>query len=204
MRAAELQEMLTDRFRANSLHRLDRRYLGMSGVGLCVRDWYWSAVDPRPADILTWFAWTGYMHEAAILKFLGGGKFHEMELVAPWDERFQGHIDHQLDDGTLVEIKSVSWKRFVKMQERKKPRWKDRAQAQTYMRYGGFPHAILVYVPRDIPPWAWGEGRQLPFWCVGVKKSERWADELDAKARRVLACMDRGEPPVCECGRCKR
>ena len=144
------------------------------------------------------------MHEAEIMKLLGGSK-RVHELVAPWDKRFRGHTDHELEDGTLLEIKSVTWKLFARMQTNQKPRWKDRSQVQAYMRYGGFPHGILLYVPRDIPPWVWDgkDSTVKPFWCVGVKRNEKWMDELDERARRVLECMDRGEPPACECGHCK-
>ncbi|MEI6474569.1 MAG: hypothetical protein WCO75_04180, partial [Planctomycetota bacterium] len=35
----------------------------------------------------------------------------QRELIAPWDERFRGHIDGELD-GELIEIKSVNDDRF--------------------------------------------------------------------------------------------
>jgi hypothetical protein len=182
-------------------------------------------MDPIRDDLATWFAWTGYMHEVAVLKLMGDTvnqetrtredgtflkiqsiEYRPRELIAPWDDRYKGHIDHELGDGTLIEIKSVSFDTFSKMQEARKPRWKDRAQVQVYMRYGEFPHGILVYVPRDIPLWAWEKKANiaLPFWCVGVKRNERWMDEVDEKARTVLAAMSRGEPPTCTCKRCER
>jgi len=123
------------------------------------------------------------------------------ELVADFDERYRGHTDYELPDGTLVEIKSTRWDKFVEIVH-VKPRGNFRhiAQVQAYMRHGNYSHAILIYVARDMPHRDW----EFPFWCVDVPRDERLMDELDEKAKMILAAIDKGQPPDCTCRYCRR
>lgn len=72
MNAKELMEQVVKSFRSYGGH-IDRRgYLGMSGIGGCPRQQYFSVVNPEEADDrLQWYGWTGYTHEAAIKNLLG-------------------------------------------------------------------------------------------------------------------------------------
>ena len=201
MNASELHATLMERYRANSLYETDRHYLGMSGAGECPRKWYWRTVAPIASDAATWFAWAGYTWEARVLELLGVEQ-QSREIVASFDGHYRGHTDHEMPDGTLVEIKSVSWERYTKLVANQEPTLRNVMQCIAYMRHGGFPHAVLVYVARDIPPSAFSTEIPLPFVEFDVFNNTAMADVLDYKAKIVLTAMDRGEPPACSCGYC--
>jgi len=202
MNAAELRAKLLAVYEGSSLYQTNRDYLGMSGVGECPRAWYWRTVEPVPCRWEIWCAWTGYMHEARILELFEAGPMRR-EVVAEFDKRYRGHTDHEISDGTLIEIKSVSWAKYLRLFQARGDK-RNRAQCQAYMRHGKFPHAILIYVARDIPWEAFSGDVPLPFFTVDVWRDEAWMDELDNKARRLLACIDSQTPPPCTCGRCRR
>ncbi|MDY6877342.1 MAG: hypothetical protein SWK90_14220 [Chloroflexota bacterium] len=115
----------------------------------------------------------------------------ERELAAEWDERFRGHTDGELEDGTLLEIKSVSTGKFSEVKERKRAAQADYEQVQVYMLYGGYETAVVVYKCR-------GTGE---VWPVKVWAHEPTQQRLEDKARAVLAAVDVGERPECRCGR---
>jgi hypothetical protein len=211
MKAKDLKHRLIESLRTNGPHQEWRGYVGMSGIGGCPRDLYWRAIDPILAsDQLHWYGWSGYLHEAAlknllgahreaILTFLSGSLPVGRELIADFDPRYRGHTDHEAPDGTLIEYKSTGWNKFLKIQQRGAG-LRHIAQVQAYMRHGNYPNAIIVYVARDVPHREW----QIPFWCLDVERDERMMDELDEKARMVLAAVDVGIPPECTCNYCNR
>ena len=220
MKAKDVQMMLDTNLKAS--RGPPRTYLGMSNAGLCPRAWYWRTTGPRAYDVrMAFYGLVGYALEAAIVRHLGAEVvpakstddgfpiYGEMlirvnkELTASFDDRYKGHIDHELADGTLVECKSVTWAKFLKLQD-----WKTAAdnhipQVQAYMRHGEYEHAVIIYVPRDIDYNEYRTARQFPFYVVDVKKDNWLGARLEVKARKVLAAMDAKEPPQCTCKRCK-
>ena len=50
-----------------------RPYLGMSGIAGCPRKLYMEFMGGRkpPTDQQHWYCWTGYMHEAAVVRLAG-------------------------------------------------------------------------------------------------------------------------------------
>ena len=201
-------------------HIESRGYLGMSGIGYCPRDQYWRVVDPTPPDDrLHWYNWIGYTIEEAMCRLLRGAGFGlaeaagQLEIVADFDPRFRGHIDHLLiEDRTVVEIKSTYWAKFVRLRDSGLPMPAHYDQVQMYMRHGNFPQAVICYVARDIPHRDWdvgvapimGDDEYLAFWLVDVQPDPGRADELDAKAQEILYYIDLGVAPSCECNWCKR
>jgi hypothetical protein len=115
----------------------------------------------------------------------------ERELAAEWDERFRGHTGGELEDGTLLAIKSCSTERFRVVKERKRAAQPDYEQVQMYMLYGGYETAVVVYKCRET-----GEVWPIKVWGHGPTQ-----ERLVAKAKAVLAAVDVGERPVCGCGR---
>lgn len=202
MDAIALKDQLCSALREKSGLEPRRPYLGMSGIGRCPRKLYRDFLEGRdqPGDQQHWYCWTGYLHESGIIGLLGGVEKESVEVVAEFDRRFRGHTDHRMGPD-LVEIKSVEWRKFCRVRESNQAEFDHLAQVQMYLRHGKmWPQALVVYVARDVPYREW-EGP--PFWVVEVRPDERLADRLDEKARRVLAAIDSGEVPVCECGWCR-
>ena len=210
MNASQVQSLLMTNYRQKSQYAPRRDYLGMSGVGGCPREWYFRAVGDTEStqmekDRMAWYSMVGYALEDAVVKRLGGFQARR-SLVADFDSRYKGHTDHELRDGTLIEVKTVYWEKFLTLQDSGVGAEQNVAQCQAYMRHGDFPHAVLVYTPRDIPHNAWTQAyrNSLPFWCADVPRDEAIADRLDGKAKRVLAAMNANVPPMCTCGYCKK
>jgi len=206
MNAQEIQSKLLVGLAQDTKHE-HRDYVGMSGIGGCPREMYWRYMDPQPAEQrLLWYSWTGYMHEEAVLKLLGAEQVRR-DIVASFDDRYRGHTDHELPDGTLVEVKSVGWNKIVRLRGQRKASENNIAQVQAYMKHGGFEKGVIVYVARDIPHrefYKWKGDWLPPFWCVEVFPDTFVQDELDKKAKMVLTMIDRGVPPRCECRWCRR
>lgn len=216
MQARDLSARLTDWMRnpERDKNYEYRDYVGMSAIGGCPRQSYFRFMDPEPPDDrMNWYAWVGYTFEYAIVDLLKGAgfKFHpdveQHDLVANFDPRYRGHIDHLLADKTLIEIKSVYWDKYLRLREQGRPEALHYDQCQAYMRHGKFPRAIIIYTPRDIPHREWDDshrGNFLSFWTYDIFRNERRMDELDQKAKAILAAIDCREPPECTCRYCRR
>lgn len=216
--------------RAGMNRHEERQYLGMSNAGGCPRAAYWSMVDPKPPDrALTWYGFTGYGHEAMVKALLGAkvdavqtlldfsdSKIREFvgsniylaskEIIADFDPRYRGHLDLPMAD-MFVEIKSVGFKKWVFLVEQENGAKRNLAQVQAYMRHGGYDRCVLVYVARDVPHWDLYKsinGVYPPFFCLNVYPEPSWQDQLDEKAKMILAAVDTEEPPECTCRYCKR
>lgn len=184
-----------------------RTYLGMSSIGYCPRKIYFDLTRGRSFDDRdARMCYVGYLFErdlrerlitVGVLNHYGPlndpknpvGK----ELIAPFDNRFRGHTDGELDGETLLEIKSVSLRRFEEVDYNGVCINEHYAQVQCYMRYGHYAHTVLIYVCRD------------SFQHMLFDIPYRFADGevYEGKAKRILAALDRREAPRCTCQRCK-
>lgn len=214
MNATSLMAQMLDQFHELTPHKDYRNYVGMSGIGGCLYDLYMRAKHHiRSDDRLRWYGWQGQVHEAAVKRLLGletdamgtflGRPNPEHELIADFDDRYRGHYDAVARDGTLVEIKSVNWKRF-QMARATGAFDKHIAQVQAYMHHGDFDHCVIVYVCRDMPHKALFRPA-LPLWTVDVELAAEHAERLNHRAMDVLSALD-GEivPPSCTCTFCFR
>lgn len=215
MNSTNLMNQMIDRFRDElTPHRDHRGYVGMSGIGGCLYDLYMRAKHNIPSDDrLRWYGWMGQVHEAAVKRLLGleadamgtflGRPNPEHELIADFDDRYRGHYDAKMPDGTLVEIKSVNWRKFQQVCQRGAFD-KHVAQVQAYMAHGGFDHCVIVYVCRDVPHRALFSPTP-PLWTVDVELDAGFACALDEGAIGVLLALDGDiDPPLCTCGYCGR
>ena len=66
--------------------------------------------------------------------------------------------------------------------------------ADHYARRGDYERALIVYKVR-------ADGA---LWVVYVKRKDEIGDRVEDKARTVLEAVDRGLPPACTCGWCRR
>jgi len=174
----------------------ERGYLGMSQIWRCPAELYDFLVDGRgkPGGRQARYCYEGYLHQRDMMARLEGMEVLNgsgRELAAEWDERFRGHTEGELEDGTLLEVKSVSTERFAVVKERKRAAQSHYEQVQMYMLYGGYEEAVVVYKCRET-----GE-----VWPIKVWAHEPTQRRLEDKARAVLAAVDVGERPVCGCGR---
>lgn len=175
----------------------DRHYLGMSAISQCPRKLYREMVSgrDRPDRSSLILFHEGYVHERDIVDRLAKIGFPvrnaQRELIAPWDERLRGHIDGEVD-GELLEVKSLNADRFEQVRERG-PFSAHADQAQLYMRYGGYPSAVLIYKSREMGA----------LWIERVFYNEARAQVLEDRARMILLAVDRREPPVCTCVYCR-
>lgn len=195
-----LKKLLAENLRQKSGLESHRQYLGMSGISNCPRKLYQEFVNGRrPAtDQQHWYCWTGYLHEAAIMNLLGVQQ-NSIEIVAAFDNRFRGHVDHA-NDKQIYECKSVTWEKFNRIRNNNRPEIEHNNQVQMYLRHGGFNLAEIIYIARDVPH---REFDGPPFWVFDILPDNVIADVLDQKARDILAAIDRQEIPVCTCGYCR-
>jgi hypothetical protein len=176
-----------------------RAYLGMSGISECPLELYRRMLGERQFDQLALLRfYEGYLAERDMLARLAAlGLLREgspgREIVSKIDPRFKGHIDGELTDGSLLEIKSTNEIKLAGVIAEGRMLEEHFQQVQCYLRHGGYEWGYVIYKSRD-------SGR---IFVVGVRPVERVGDRLDEKARRILAAVDRQQPPRCECRRCK-
>lgn len=176
----------------------ERAYLGMSSIGDCPRALYRQFVLGRSwnrAGHLMCYA--GYLWERDIKQRLGQiglyADYSEREVVASFDDRFCGHTDGELIDGSLLEIKSVTQARLDTIRALGRIPTRHFEQVQAYLRHGHYERGIVVYVARDTDE----------IYVAHIKPNPEIADRIDRKARDILAAIDAGQEPLCTCGRCK-
>lgn len=200
--------MITDdRLLADAMNQLQtisgyertRDYLSMSAIGQCRLRQYRAFLYGRiPIDGDHRMCYVGYLFERdarARLRALGLSRAPDpAEIVAPFDARFRGHPDEELTDGRLIDFKSVSEEKFRALSNRLEARPEHYAQMQAYLRYGGWPSGVLLYIARD-------SFRHLP---ICVSKNDEIGAKLEKRAQAILRAIDARQPPACECGLCGR
>lgn len=138
----------------------------------------------------------GYVHQSDIIYRLGKAgieiKNTDRELVAPFDDRFRGHIEGEVNGGDLLEVKSIHDDAMSDLLRDGMPFSRHYEQVQCYMHYGEYTVAYVVYKTR-------GSG---DLWVFQVRRDISVGLRLETKAKRVLAAIDSRTPPQCECGRC--
>lgn len=201
MNPTQTETQLKTALVANGGHEEARDYLGMSSIGYCSRKIYNDLVNGKSDDEhrLDWYGFAGRMWEAALIRLLGHTPpAEQIEVVSKFNTRFRGHVDFVLPDGTLIECKSVDWGNFTKLYGGPKREHID--QVQMYLRHGGWQRALIIYAARDI---VWREWNGIPIRVFEILPDERRQNDLDAKAADLLARLDAGDPPPCECGWCR-
>ena len=209
MFAADVQNQLLEHLKRNSGLEARRPYLGMSAIAQCPRKLYFDFLEGKtnPTERDHLYCYSGYLFERDVFARLAAigivnfyGPLNDpanprgVEVVASFDERFRGHTDGETVDGELLEIKSVNPLGFDKVRSLQRPKYEHFVQVQAYMRYGPWTHALLVYVNRDT----------FEHLVLHVARSERHGEQLEQKARALLAAIDARTPPACECERCPK
>lgn len=190
--ARELEQQLLNWTMANSGAE-HRDYLGMSQIGHCPRKLYDQLRQGREwTQQSHLYCYQGYLHERDILARLAAldaGKLGPPQAFSDFGGRFQGHSDGSWA-GHLLEIKStIDWE----LPNGRVSQW-HYWQVQTYMRYGGFARALMIYVARDT-----GRLRVL-----AIPRNEKIGELARLKAGEILEAVDHQQPPDCECGWCHK
>ena len=172
----------------------ERGYLGMSQIWRCPAGLYDDMVNGRRRfrGRAARMCYEGLLHERDMLERLQELDLYTpgRELVAGWDERFRGHTDGEIN-GLLLEMKSTTLERFEQIRQENRAPQRNYEQVQMYLLYGEYEKGVVIYKCRET-----GEVRPVMVW-----PHEPTQRRLEEKARAVLAGVDGGERPGCECGR---
>lgn len=199
MDAVVVQDQILKHVMKHSGFEPDRKYIGMSAIAHCARDQYNDYVHGRRVnDQAHLYCYAGYLYENDLRARLTDMGIYKpdssVELVAPFDERFRGHTDGESAEGELIEIKSINAKGFLLVQEQNRAKPDHYFQVQTYMYFGPWRDALIVYVCRET----------FEHYVLKIAKSKHVGEQMADKAKYVLAAIDAQQPPQCECGRCRR
>jgi hypothetical protein len=176
-----------------------RKYLGMSRITECPARLFRECLHGRAHEYNEATArrcYRGNLYEKdAHARMAAAGIYREgsgREVRADFDERFRGHTDGETLEGDLLEIKSVNHETFDQVRRSRRAMDAHYAQVQLYMRFGGYGHALIVYIDTET----------FSHFVAEIWPDERNQERLIERARMVLAAIDAGTPPVCTCGRC--
>lgn len=196
-----LQTKIEENLKLNSGLDLKRDYLGMSAIGKCPRQVVREYLNGKSDVSLR-------SHQASLIGYLIEddviGRLWDMgiakvledsqkEVVAPFDARFRGHVDGETVDGDLLEIKTVTVAKFEKVKGTHMALTEHFAQVQVYMKYGRWRRCWIIYVCRDT----------FEHCVVKVNYLHTQGIKYELKAQRMLAHIDSGILPDCECRWCK-
>lgn len=212
------QQKIEEHLKLNSGLEEHRDYLGISQIGKCprvvVREFLYGKGDLSLRSHQA--AYEGYLIEADLLFRLqrigiavippspqpllrsasqspaGRGSAWN-EVVAPFDERLRGHVDGETVDGDLLEIKTVTVAKFENVKSTHMALNDHFAQVQLYMKYGRWKKCWIVYICRDT----------FEHFVVRVKYLHTQGIKYEMKAQRILAHIDSGMLPDCECRYCR-
>lgn len=184
MKTIEVHERL-DRQMIKDGHNPHRRYLGMSQIHRGEKDIIDSMKQGVELDAYQLrIHGVGYVFERIIKeKLTKAGVMivdSERELVAGFDNRFRGHTDGDLVDGSVVDVKSTVEEKLKRIEADRRLPNAHYVQAQMYMYHGGYDRAMIVYVARDT-------GRIL---VRSVKYDGKTAGFYNEKAKRILSALD--------------
>jgi hypothetical protein len=198
MDAKLLKEMLAVWSEQHCGHEDRSAYLGMSGIARCPRVLYYGMTIPGrpPLGDTALRLLAGNEWERLIIARLTAMQVldtdRSLEVVARFDSRFRGHLDAVIKDGTLLEIKSTVQEDLERIVTQRSPKSHHLKQVSMYLEHGNFARGIILYVARDTGH----------LFALNVPRIENLIQQLNDKARRVLAAVDACVPPACECGQC--
>lgn len=199
MDTTTFQNTINEHLKTHSGLDAKRDYLGISAIGKCprqvVREYLHGKQEITIRDHQLCYA--GYLFEADLRNRLGDMGFRVTnvgaEVVAPFDDRLRGHIDGVIFGIDLLEVKSLKRVKFEKVRQTHMALPEHFAQVQLYMKYGSWNRCWIVYMDRE----------SLEHHVVKVKYLHTQGIKFELKAQRILAHIDAGTLPECECKWCK-
>ena len=183
-----------------------RDYLGMSQIGRCPRGTASELIGGRPplSPRASRYCHEGLLHEADVLHRLdviglgsqGQDRQFEVSLLGG---RFLGHVDDILTTKEVVEVKSVSPFHYERIVAREMifTRAAARDQVQAYL------HALAQTTRKAGACYIiWKNRSTGDLWVEYQEYVPVAGDCLTRKAESILAAVDGGPLPECECGKC--
>jgi hypothetical protein len=192
---SQIIKAIDEYIKKNSNFDPHRNYLGISKIAGCPRRAYDEYMTGSPVNESTYrYCFAGYEQERSVLQSLASLlNPAPFEIVAPFDIRLRGHVDAVTKSNELVEVKSVSVRKFETIRIGQRAMRDHYIQCQLYMRYGGFGSAFIIYRCRET----------YEHLVIPIKYNEHIAEQNEEAAKRILAAIDSQTPPSCTCGRCK-
>lgn len=191
MKASDLEQLLIDWSIRHSGYDEHRNYIGLSGIADCQRIIYHRYFNETPASTeLKLRTRYSYEVEANLINRLNFmGIYKKGKTIKAYDGLVEGHTEGEIS-GSLLEIKSVPLTEHIPIERVPgKVYW----QCQGYMYYGGYPATLLIYFARDR-----GRFRIFDLW-----PDHRVMMAVDRKIQDLIAAIQKKQPPVCQCGKCK-
>ena len=196
MNENEITNKINDHIIKNSGWEPTRNYLSISHISGCPRRAVFEYKNGFKVEEGTHrMCYAGYEQEKSVKDILiqtGIIQRVNVEVVAPFDERLRGHLDGANVEA-VIEIKSVSSRKWEKLQREGRAFYEHFVQCQLYMRYGGWRKAFVVYRNRET----------YEHKTVEILYNASKAQEFELKAKIILDAIDGGELPDCTCGRCE-
>lgn len=199
MDAVTFQFMIDEHLKQHSGLDLKRDYLGISAIGKCPRQVVREYLHGKGEVTLQahQMCYAGYLFERDVMARLvemGVAKATtSIEVIAHFDPRLRGHVDGETVDGDLLEIKSVNRLKFDKVKTTHLALNEHFAQVQLYLKYGRWEKCWIIYVCRET----------MEHHVVKVSYLYTQGVKYELKAQRMLAFIDQGMLPQCECRYCK-
>jgi len=211
MDTVTFQDKIDEHLRTHSGLEAKRDYLGISAIGKCPRQVVREYLHGKSELTLQahQMCYAGYLFEQDVMRRLvemgvaappptpphlgTDGEGSQIEVVANFDNRLRGHVDGETVDGELLEIKSVNRLKFDKVKATHMALTEHFAQVQLYMKYGPWKKCWVVYVCRET----------MEHHVVKVTYLHTQGIKFEMKAQRILAHIDSGILPRCECQYCK-
>jgi hypothetical protein len=200
MNSSHVSENLLTGIRSFSGHAERRDYVGVSNIGKCPRQAYMDIVHGVPAtDFAVRMGYAGRLFEVGVRSLLGIAGLLDVhgidsQVVCPSNSLVKGHVDGISVDGDLIEIKSVSTRKWEVIAYKNRPMYEHRDQVLLYMHFGGWRNCLLIYVCRET----------LEHRVFDVPYERPLAVALERKILALAEAVQAGEPPACECKKCGR
>lgn len=182
-------------------HESSRNYLGMSAIGKCTFLCYrmmTNGEDNSPSFVEKVKFHESRLGESELLKRLRTlgylAESAKLDIYADFDMRFAGHLDGRLVDGDILDIKTVPDDVALKsIQDSMDIPRVHFFQMQAYMRHGDASAATLIYKSR-------ASGMLFVY---RLMRRDSVGEKIDQKAKIILAAVDGGQIPACDCGYCE-
>ncbi|PKN91087.1 MAG: hypothetical protein CVU44_20950 [Chloroflexi bacterium HGW-Chloroflexi-6] len=199
MNAQNLQSALILQLRETSKLEKRRDYIGISNISKCPRQAYSDLVHGfNGTDFAHQMAYAGYLFEQDAIARLAAMGFVKQdgslnaEVMCPANPAIRGHVDGETNLGDLLEIKSVSKRKFEILSYQNRPLHEHTDQVQLYMHYGYWKTCLIIYICRET----------FEHRVFDVRYDAAKAGELETKMLSLAEAVKLKSPPACTCGKC--